>query len=89
MMVVADLEELFIPIPDELLVNLSDSREVVEMLLETLPTIHQHANSAETALGPAIRVAFKLMVRFFAVCDMRERIGFCADKGIDAVLDRW
>ncbi|KAG7390574.1 hypothetical protein PHYPSEUDO_007514 [Phytophthora pseudosyringae] len=61
MMVVADLDELFIPIPDELLVNLSDSREVVEMLLETLPAIHQNARSAETALGPAIRVAFKLM----------------------------
>ena len=63
MMVVAVLEELLIPIPDELLVNMSDSREVVEMLLETLPTIHQNSNSAETALGPAIRVAFKLMVR--------------------------
>jgi protein transport protein SEC24 len=63
MMVVADLDELFIPIPDELLVNLSDSREVVEMLLETLPAIHQNSRSAETALGPAIRVAFKLMVR--------------------------
>ncbi|TDH73446.1 hypothetical protein CCR75_006161 [Bremia lactucae] len=61
MMVVPDLDELFIPIPDELLVNLSDSREIVEMLLETLPTIHQNASSAETALGPAIRVAFKLM----------------------------
>ncbi|KAI9922902.1 hypothetical protein PsorP6_000166 [Peronosclerospora sorghi] len=61
MMIVADLDDLFIPIPDELLVNLSDSREIVEMLLETLPAIHQCARSAETALGPAIRVAFKLM----------------------------
>lgn len=63
MMVVADLDELFIPIPDELLVNLSDSREVIETLLDTLPAIHQNARTAETALGPAIRVAFKLMVR--------------------------
>lgn len=62
MMVVADLDELFIPIPDELLVNLSDSREQVEMLLETLPTIHQNARTSETAVGAAIRVAFKLMV---------------------------
>lgn len=63
MMVVADLDDLFIPIPDELLVNLSDSREIVEMLLETLPAIHHSACSAETVLGSAIRVAFKLMVR--------------------------
>lgn len=63
MMVIADLDELFIPIPDELLVNLSDSREIIETLLDSLPTIHQNARSAETAMGPAIRVAFKLMVR--------------------------
>lgn len=63
MMVIADLDELFIPIPDELLVNLSDSREIVETLLDSLPAIHQNARSAETAMGPAIRVAFKLMVR--------------------------
>lgn len=61
MMVIADLEDLFIPIPDELLVNLSDSREVIDALLDSLPTLHQNARSAETALGPAIRVAFKLM----------------------------
>lgn len=67
MMVIADLDELFIPIPDELLVNLSDSREIIETLLDSLPTIHQHARSAETAMGPAIRVAFKLMVRVWGV----------------------
>lgn len=67
MMVVADLDELFIPIPDELLVNLSDSREQVEMLLETLPTIHQSSRTSETAVGAAIRVAFKLMVSDFIV----------------------
>lgn len=61
MMVISDLEELFIPIPDELLVNLSDSREIIESLLDTLPSIHQSARTGETALGSAIRVAFKLM----------------------------
>ncbi|TMW66412.1 hypothetical protein Poli38472_004177 [Pythium oligandrum] len=61
MMVIADLDELFIPIPDELLVNLSDSREIIESLLDSLPAIHQNSRSSETALGPAIRVAFKLM----------------------------
>jgi protein transport protein SEC24 len=62
MMVIADLDDLFIPIPDELLVNLSDSREVIDALLDSLPSLHQNAQSSETALGPAIRVAFKLMV---------------------------
>jgi protein transport protein SEC24 len=61
MMVIADIDELFIPIPDELLVNLSDSREVINTLLNVLPSIHQGNRCVETALGPAVRVAFKLM----------------------------
>lgn len=91
MMVVADLDELFIPIPDELLVNLSDSREVVEMLLETLPTIHQNARSAETALGPAIRVAFKLMVRTdFCITWRVSRSGIDLENVcVFVVVDRW
>jgi hypothetical protein len=40
---------------------LSDSRAVIDLLLDSLSSIHQHARSTETALGPAIRVAFKLM----------------------------
>lgn len=65
MMVIADLEELFIPIPDELLVNLSESRDVIDALLDGLPSIHENTRNVESALGPAIRVAFKLMVRSF------------------------
>ncbi|CAK4085636.1 unnamed protein product [Aphanomyces euteiches] len=61
MMVVPDINELFIPIPDELLVNLSDSRDVVESLLDMLPRIHQNTRNPDTCLGPAIRAAFRLM----------------------------
>ena len=35
--VVADLEETFLPMPDDLLVNLAESRAVVEALLDSLP----------------------------------------------------
>ncbi|ETV97794.1 hypothetical protein, variant [Aphanomyces invadans] len=61
MMVVPDINELFIPIPDELLVNLSDSRELVEALLDMLPRAHQNTRNPDTCLGPAIRAAFRLM----------------------------
>ena len=37
MQVVADIEETFLPLPDDLLVNLADSRAVVEALLDALP----------------------------------------------------
>ena len=34
---VADLEETFLPMPDDLVVNLAESRAVVEALLDSLP----------------------------------------------------
>ncbi|KAF8050930.1 hypothetical protein N665_1852s0001, partial [Sinapis alba] len=37
MMVVSDLDDIFIPLPDDLLVNLSESRNVVEAFLDSLP----------------------------------------------------
>lgn len=60
-MVVPDIAELFIPIPDDLLVNLSDSLEVVTMLLELMPSMYGNTTHTETALGPALRAAFRVM----------------------------
>ena len=40
-MVVADIDDPFIPIPDDLLVNLVDSFAVVEALLDSLPSIFE------------------------------------------------
>lgn len=37
-MVVPEIDEPFVPIPDDLLVNLSESRMVVEALLDSLPS---------------------------------------------------
>ena len=37
MQVVADIDETFLPLPDDLLVNLEGSRAVVEALLDSLP----------------------------------------------------
>ena len=36
--VVSDLEEPFLPLPDDMMVNLADSRTVVEALLDAIPT---------------------------------------------------
>eukprot|EP01088_Endostelium_zonatum_P003764 TRINITY_DN14947_c0_g1_i1.p1 TRINITY_DN14947_c0_g1~~TRINITY_DN14947_c0_g1_i1.p1 ORF type:complete len:964 (-),score=256.90 TRINITY_DN14947_c0_g1_i1:90-2981(-) len=64
MLVVSDLEnsEPFIPAPhDELLVNLSSSRSLIETLLEKLPTMHQDTTDVETCVGPAMKVAYELL----------------------------
>ena len=58
MLVVADLKELFVPAPDDLLVNLKDSRDVVESFLDNLPTMFAHNQATDACLGPALKAAF-------------------------------
>ncbi|KAG1368068.1 protein transport protein Sec24-like [Cocos nucifera] len=61
MLVVADLDDIFLPLPDDLLVNLSDSRHVVDALLDILPSMFQDNANVESALGPALKAAFMVM----------------------------
>ncbi|CAN1135856.1 Protein transport protein Sec24-like At3g07100 [Linum perenne] len=61
MMVVSDLEDIFVPLPDDLLVNLSESRTVVESFLDSLPTMFQDNMNVESAFGPALKAAFMVM----------------------------
>ncbi|KAL2345585.1 hypothetical protein Fmac_006870 [Flemingia macrophylla] len=61
MLVVSDLDDIFIPLPDDLLVNLSESRSVVETFLDSLPTMFQDNVNLESAFGPALKSAFMVM----------------------------
>lgn len=67
MMVVADLDDVFLPLPDDLLVNLSDSRHVVDAFLDSLPSMFQNSANVESASGPALKAAFMVMVRCFSL----------------------
>jgi protein transport protein SEC24 len=62
MMVVADLDDVFLPLPDDLLVNLVDSRHIVESFLDSLPNMFHDNVNVESALGPALKAAFMVMV---------------------------
>lgn len=62
MMVVSDLDDVFVPLPDDLLVNLSESRTVVESFLDSLPSMFQDNVNVESAFGPALKAAFMVMV---------------------------
>ncbi|KAK4565225.1 hypothetical protein RGQ29_007049 [Quercus rubra] len=61
MMVVSDLDDIFVPLPDDLLVNLSESRSVVETFLDSLPSMFQDNVNVESAFGPALKAAFMVM----------------------------
>lgn len=59
MLVVSDLKELFVPLPENLLVNLSESREIVESFLDNLPEMFaKRPVQGQSCLGPALKAAF-------------------------------
>ena len=55
MLCVSDLEEPFLPLPAELLVNLDESREVVEALLDKLPAMFANTIDPDLCLAPALQ----------------------------------
>ncbi|KAI9593552.1 COPII component protein [Syncephalis fuscata] len=61
MLVVSDLDDVFIPQPDDLLVNMDSSKTAIEGLLKKLPDMFKNNHATGNALGPALQAAFKLV----------------------------
>jgi len=61
MLVVSEVEEVFLPCPEGLLVNLHESKEIVIDLLDRLPSIFEKNTETGSALGAALQCAYKLM----------------------------
>ncbi|KAK9794070.1 hypothetical protein WJX73_006515 [Symbiochloris irregularis] len=59
--VVSELGEPFAPLPDDLLVNLRDSRAVIDALLNSLPNAFANTSILDSAMGPALQAAFMVM----------------------------
>ena len=63
MLVVSDIDDVFLPKPNDLLVNLTESRAALEALLGKLNDMFAENHVLGSALGPALQAGFKLMVR--------------------------
>jgi len=61
MMVVPDIENLFVPLCDDLLVSLKESRSLVDSLLENLPSMFTQTQQVESAFGSALKSAFNVI----------------------------
>jgi protein transport protein SEC24 len=55
MMIVSDIEEMFLPLHDGLLVSVSESREIIETLLDRLPHMFANTRETEPVLGAALQ----------------------------------
>ena len=54
--------DIFLPCPDNLLVNLSECRSLVEDLLNQLPRMFDNNMETRSAMGAALQAAYKMMV---------------------------
>ncbi|KAG0367346.1 COPII subunit [Gamsiella multidivaricata] len=61
MLVVSDLEEAFLPQPQDLLCNLSECRATLEALLNRMNDMFKDTHNVGNALGPALNSAYKLI----------------------------
>jgi len=60
LLVVSDVQNVFLPQPNDLLVNLTECRAGVEALLRGLPAMYAQAAATPSALGAALQAAYKL-----------------------------
>lgn len=60
MIVINDLDDLFLPIPDELLINVSESKELILNLLDSLSTMFTSQQDHGGCLPKAILAAVKV-----------------------------
>nr|NVI77973.1 Sec24AB ortholog [Cucujiformia] len=60
-MMVLDIDDIFLPCPDNLLVNLKDRMELIRDFLNQLPTRYNNSYDNYSALGAALQAAHKMM----------------------------
>jgi protein transport protein SEC24 len=61
MLVVSDLEDLFLPLPDDILVPINESESAIVTLLDSLPAMFGDTTVNESCLGSAVKGAFMAM----------------------------
>ncbi|XP_076619720.1 protein transport protein Sec24AB isoform X1 [Colletes latitarsis] len=60
-MIMLDIDDVFLPCPENLIVNLKEREELLRDLLAQLPTKFQGTYDTNSALGAALQAAYKLM----------------------------
>ncbi|KAA0724984.1 Protein transport protein [Triplophysa tibetana] len=61
MMVVSDVADMFVPLLDGFLVNVQESRVVIESLLEQIPEMFADTRETETVFGPVIQAGLEAL----------------------------
>ncbi|PHT46967.1 Protein transport protein-like, partial [Capsicum baccatum] len=58
MLIVPDVQDVYTPLQTDVIVQLSECRQHLELLLESIPTMFQNNRTADSAFGAAVKAAF-------------------------------
>ncbi|KAM9716920.1 protein transport protein Sec24C isoform 1-T1 [Menidia menidia] len=61
MLVVSDVSDMFVPLLDGFLVNVGESRQVIESLLDQIPEMFADTRETETVFGPVIQAGLEAL----------------------------
>ena len=61
MMIYPDLDELILPMPDNLMINLNENKESIQIFLQSLPSLFADSYETDSALGSALNAAHQLL----------------------------
>lgn len=61
MLIVPDVQDVYTPLQTDVIVQLSECRQHLDLLLESIPTMFQNNKTADSAFGAGIKAAFMAM----------------------------
>ncbi|KAK9672722.1 hypothetical protein RND81_12G119900 [Saponaria officinalis] len=61
MLIVPDIQDVYTPLETDVIVQLSECRQHLDILLESIPTMFQSNMTADSAFGAAVKAAFLAM----------------------------
>ncbi|KAK8628544.1 hypothetical protein V6N13_009131 [Hibiscus sabdariffa] len=61
MLIVPDIQDVYTPLETDVIVQLSECRQHLELLLENIPTMFQSSTTVESCFGAAIKAAYLAM----------------------------
>ncbi|KAL1295793.1 hypothetical protein HN51_056629 [Arachis hypogaea] len=82
MLIVPDVHDVYTPLQTDVIVPLSECRQHLELLLESIPTMFQNNRTSESAFGAAIKAAFLAMKstggKLLVFQSVLPSVGICA-----------